>query len=173
MSPVKEKKAVNPPKRGGTVLRLLLALLVGILWGLSLSTLYTQGMLRYDLVGVIFIPPLIMGIAAPFIVDWQGRHILLRSLLIGLVAWLGMSGFELVWADQQEAAYAASCQLPNALFSECVRGEGWLTNYTILYLGNALILIVLGAVIVCVIVMLVRKNWTRKDISESRRSEKV
>jgi hypothetical protein len=158
--------APNPP---GLLLRLLLALTIGALYGFVLGKIYERG-LPVSMLGLIFLTPLCMGIAAPFFVHRRSTFVLSRGLLLGLLAWFGITFTLTIWDNQQETAYRASCQAPGAP-SECLRGVGWLTAGVSFYLGASFMLILLGAFIVGLVLKFVRKHASRKLAEESRRGE--
>lgn len=162
MNMVERKRTESPPKQGITIIRSLLALLVGVLWGLGLGLLYAQG-LPVSFVGAVFLVPFCMGIAAPFIVNRRSSHVLPLGLFTGFLAWFGMTIAILIWAAQLEAAYAASCQTPTAPM-ECARGEGWTTLGALYYLGASIILIFLGALTVGLILKFARKRLSTRPV---------
>jgi hypothetical protein len=168
MNLAQEQRATNAPKPGITMIRLLLTLLIGAFCGLGLGLLYDHD-LPYSLVYAIFLVPLCMGIAAPFVVDRRSTHVLPLGLCVGFLAWFGMAIPMLIWAAQQEAAYATYCQTPDAPM-ECARGEGWTTFGVFFYLGASILLIFLGALIVGLVLKFVRKRSSTSS-PESRRAE--
>ncbi len=162
MDMVEEKRSEDSPKPGITLIRSFLTLFTGALCGLGLGLLYDQG-LPVSLAGVVFLVPLCMGIAAPFVVSRRSTHVLPLGFFVGFLAWSGMALAMSTWAAQQEAAYALSCQAPDAP-SECVRGEGWTTLGVFFYLAASFILIFLGALIAGLALKCGRKRTSTRPV---------
>lgn len=143
--PVEEGRAERKVTGYAIAIRLVLALILGLLISFILASAPVLSLYYYETTDFYYLFPLCIGIVAALTVSRRNRHNILSGLVTGLSVWAGISCLSLYSAFIQDATRKAYCAA-----NTCDRVPGIESNLvaTSIEVLNGAVLVIVGAVII-------------------------